>query len=60
MAVCLMMTKQKNNIMLFSFTLVQAWNKHSYSLFIEELGGGNILQFCINYLSDLLEVKNSS
>lgn len=54
------MSKQESDIMLFSFTLVQAWNKGSYSLFISEVGDRNTLQFCINCLPDLLEVKDSS
>lgn len=47
MTVCLTMTKQKSDIMLFSFTLVQTWKKFSYSLIISEFGSRNILQFCI-------------
>lgn len=60
MAVCPLMSKQKSDIMLFSFALVQAWDKCSYFLFISELGDRNIPQFRTNYPSDLLEVKNSS
>lgn len=43
MAVCLMMSKQKSDIMLFSFILAQSRYKCSSSLFISELGSKNIL-----------------
>lgn len=43
MAVYLMMSKQKSDIMLFSFILAQAQHKCSSSLFLSELGSRNIL-----------------